>query len=109
MSNTIPPFRQPALPETASSQNGGQIGGQASVPVQAQPTPQTAATPQQDSVTLSAAAQSGAQLLSAAQDASGIDHTAVANIRAQLANGSYNVSPEDLAQAIATVLKETKS
>jgi flagellar biosynthesis anti-sigma factor FlgM len=68
-----------------------------------------AAVPQADSVTLSAAAQSSAQLLNAAQNATGIDHAAVASIRAQLAAGSYNISPENLAQAIATVLKETKS
>jgi len=101
MSNTIPPFSQPNLPETASGQTG--------VPATATPAPQSSAAPQTDSVTLSAAAQSGAQLLAAAQNATGIDHAAVANIRAQLANGSYNVSPENLAQAIATVLKETKS
>jgi flagellar biosynthesis anti-sigma factor FlgM len=101
MSNTIPPFRQTSLPETAN--------GQASPPAAAAATPQTGAAPQSDSVTLSAAAQSGAQLLAAAQSASGIDHAAVASIRAQLASGSYNVAPEALAQAIATVLKETKS
>jgi flagellar biosynthesis anti-sigma factor FlgM len=101
MSNTIPPFRQAALPDTDAAT------GQPSVPVAPQ-TPQSAA-PQTDSVTLSAAAQSGAQLLTAAQSASGINHEAVAAIRSQLANGSYNVSPENLAQAIATVLKETKS
>lgn len=102
MSNTIPPFRQPNLPETATGQTGSQIGSQ---------TASQAGAPgaQTDSVTLSAAAQSGAQLLAAAQDASGIDHEAVAAIRAQLANGSYDVSPENLAQAIATVLKETNS
>lgn len=106
MSNTIPPFRQPDLPETTS----GQAGGPAGPPAAGSPasTPE-AATAQADSVTLSAAAQSGSKLLSAAQNASGIDQTAVAAIRAQLANGSYNVSPENLAQAIATVLKETKS
>ena len=101
MSNTIPPFRQTAVPDTAT--------GQASVASAAQPAPQADATPQTDSVTLSEAAQSGAQLLNAAQKSSGIDQAAVANIRGQLAAGSYNVSPEDLAQAIATVLKETKS
>jgi flagellar biosynthesis anti-sigma factor FlgM len=101
MSNTIPPFSQPSPPETTS--------GQTSIPAAGTAPPQASAAPQTDSVTLSAAAQSGAQLLSAAQDATGIDHAAVASIRAQLANGSYNVSPENLAQAIATVLKETKS
>jgi flagellar biosynthesis anti-sigma factor FlgM len=101
MSNTIPPFSQPNLPETAS--------GQAGIPAAVTPSPPPGTAPQADSVTLSAAAQSGAQLLAAAQTATGIDHAAVASIRAQLADGSYNVSPENLAQAIATVLKETKS
>jgi flagellar biosynthesis anti-sigma factor FlgM len=104
MSNTIPPFRQPNVPETAS----GQAGGQASVAAAATP-PAAAPAAQSDSVTLSAAAQSSAQLLSAAQNSTGIDQASVASIRAQLASGTYNVSPENLAQAIATVLKETKS
>lgn len=103
MSNTIPPLRQAPAAETtgrASLPAAGQIPAQAA--------PQAAAA-QTDSVTLSAAAQSGAQLLGAAQNATGIDQTAVAGIRAQLAAGNYNVSPENLAQAIATVLKETRS
>jgi flagellar biosynthesis anti-sigma factor FlgM len=100
MSNTIPPFRQTPVTDTAT--------GQSSLAAATQPTPAAPAA-QTDSVTLSPAAQSGAQLLTAAQNASGINHEAVAAIRAQLADGSYNVPPENLAQAIATVLKETKS
>jgi flagellar biosynthesis anti-sigma factor FlgM len=100
MSNTIPPFRQTTpVADTAISQ----------ATAAAQPTPAATPEAQTDSVTLSPAAQSGAQLLTAAQSASGINHEAVAAIRAQLAEGTYNVSPENLAQAIATVLKETKS
>ena len=105
MSNTIPPFRQASLPDNATSQTAT---GQTNAPAAA-PTSESAAAPQTDSVTLSPAAQSGAQLLTAAQEDSGINHEAVASIRAQLASGSYNVSPDNLAQAIATVLKETKS
>ena len=105
MSNTIPPFRQASVPETAT----GQAGGQASIPSAATPPEPVQAAPQTDSVTLSPAAQSGAQLLTAAQGSTGIDQASVASIRAQLAAGTYNVSPENLAQAIATVLKETKS
>ena len=99
MSNTIRPITQPNMPETPGSQPS--ISGGAASPPQAAPA-------QTDSVTLSQAAQSGAALLNSAQGAPGIDQNAVASIRAQLANGSYNVSPENLAQAIATVLKETK-
>ncbi|WP_297494894.1 flagellar biosynthesis anti-sigma factor FlgM [Acidocella sp.] len=106
MSNTIPPFRQPSLPDAQPSQTANPMAGQATPLLAGQPA--SAAAPQTDSVTLSAAAQSGAQVLAAAQGAAGIDKAAVANIRAQLANGSYNVSPENLAQAIATVLKESK-
>jgi flagellar biosynthesis anti-sigma factor FlgM len=105
MSNTIPPFRQTAVPDTATGL--ASVASTAQPPALAEAAPQTAAS-QTDSVTLSEAAQSGAQLLNAAQKSSGIDQAAVANIRGQLAAGSYNVSPEDLAQAIATVLKETK-
>lgn len=105
MSNTIPPFRQTPVPDTATAQTSVPSATQGL----AQSAAQSAAPAQTDSVTLSAAAQSGARLLTAAQSATGIDHAAVATIRAQLAAGSYNVSPENLAQAIATVLKETKS
>lgn len=112
MSNTIPPLRQTSVPHTDKST--GQAGAAATpqAGVQNSTTQNSTAqnnAAQADSVTLSATAQSGAQLLSAAQNASGVDHGLVASIRAQLANGSYNVAPETLAQAIATVLKETKS
>jgi flagellar biosynthesis anti-sigma factor FlgM len=60
-----------------------------------------------ESVTLSPDAQAAAQLLDAAQTSNGVDDKTVASLRAALADGSYQVSPEDLAQAIATVLKET--
>jgi|SRR6516165_5192157 flagellar biosynthesis anti-sigma factor FlgM len=98
MSNTIQPFSQPNVPETSNGQSS----------VSAAPARHGAPAAQTESVTLSETAQSGAQLLASAQEAPGIDNNAVANIRAQLANGSYNVSPENLAQAIANVLKETK-
>lgn len=67
-----------------------------------------AATSSGEAVTISASAQATTQLLNAARDATGIDHTAVQQIRTALKNGTYNVAPEDLAHAIATVLKETK-
>ncbi len=63
---------------------------------------------QSEAVTLSPAAQATAKLLASAQSSDGIDHAAVAQIKAAIANGSYNVSPEDLANAIATVLQATK-
>ncbi|EKM99681.1 MULTISPECIES: flagellar biosynthesis anti-sigma factor FlgM [Acidocella] len=79
---------------------------QTAKPATAAASPQTAQT---DSVTLSEAAQTGTALLTAARTSSGIDQTNVTAIRQALANGTYNVSPETLAQAISTVLNETGS
>ncbi|MCB5945703.1 flagellar biosynthesis anti-sigma factor FlgM [Acidocella sp. KAb 2-4] len=99
MSNTIPPL------SAATS---------AAVTTEAAPPPATAkstssaeTTPQTEAVTLSDAAQTSTQLLSAAQQSAGIDHEAVARIRNALAAGNYNVAPEDLAQAMVAVLKVT--
>lgn len=59
-----------------------------------------------ESVTLSAAAQTNAALVNAAQNANGIDQNRVSAIKEALANGSYNVSSDDLAHAISSVLSE---
>lgn len=61
-----------------------------------------------ESVTLSAAAQTNATLVNSARDANGIDQAHVSAIKEALANGTYNVSPEDLATAISSVLSETR-
>ena len=61
-----------------------------------------------ESVTLSAAAQTNAALVNAAHNANGIDQAHVNAIKEALANGTYNVSPEDLASAISSVLSETR-
>lgn len=78
------------------------------------PPPQRAAAPaegtalaQSEAVTLSAEAQTTTRLLTAAREAEGVDQASVARIRSALQNGTYNVSPDDLAQAIAAVLKES--
>lgn len=102
MSNSITPFTSGTLPETAPPATPGPADAS-----RAPASPQAAA--QSETVTLSAAAQASTQLLASARTAGGIDNQAVASIRAQIANGSYNVSPENLAQAIASVLKETNS
>ncbi len=102
MSNTIPPFVSAPVPDPVNNQGSPQTGAPASPAATAQGAVQT------ESVTLSAAAQTGTQLLTAARQAAGVDQAQIAAIRAQLANGSYNVSPQDLAQAIATVLKDSK-
>ncbi len=102
MSNTIPPFSQTPLPEPVSGQGGAAAGG-------VQQNQGSGSMPQTEAVTLSEAAQTSTQLLSAARDSQGVNQEAVTQIRGALAAGSYNVAPEDLAQAIATVLKETKA
>jgi flagellar biosynthesis anti-sigma factor FlgM len=68
---------------------------------------ESAASGESEAVTLSPNAQAAAQLLAAAQASDGIDTKTVSSLKTALQNGSYNVAPEDLAQAIATVLKET--
>lgn len=98
MTNTIQPFTSfPATDATGDPQ-----------PAAKPPADPPTQTEQIDSVTLSAAAQTSTTLLNAARDSSGVDHANVSAIKAALANGTYNVSPEDLAQAISTVLNETK-
>src|ERR1700726_4087577 len=94
VSNTPPPG------ETSTSAN--------TQPMQA-PSPMAAssAASQSEAVTLSPAAQTTTQLLTSARSAEGFNQTAVDQIRGALQAGTYNVAPEDLAQAIATVLKET--
>ncbi len=98
MTNTIQPFTPIPSPDSAS-------GTQPAAKPQAAAPAQTAQT---DSVTLSAAAQTSNALVTAARGSSGVDQSSVASIKAALANGTYNVSPEDLAQAISTVLSETQ-
>jgi flagellar biosynthesis anti-sigma factor FlgM len=100
MSNTIPPFSQTQTPEPMGEQ-GGPVAP--SKPNKGSGT----ASPQTEAVTLSEAAQTGTQLFAAASESNGVDQASVEQIRGALASGNYNVSPDDLAQAIATVLKET--
>jgi flagellar biosynthesis anti-sigma factor FlgM len=99
MTNTIP-----SLPAVSSSaiMNDSSITSTSSKPNAVAET-----APQTEAVTLSDAAQTTTKLLSAAQQSDGVDQTTVARIRNALASGSYNVAPEDLAQAMATVLKAT--
>ena len=97
MTNTIQPYTQMPAMDAASP-----------TPPAAKPQPSTAGqTEQADSVTLSKAAQTSAALVTAARGATGVSPQNISTIKAALANGSYNVSPENLAQAISTVLSET--
>lgn len=97
MTNPISSVSQTPPPSSASAPPGAPKSN-------AQP---SAAAPQGDSVTLSTDAQTSTQLLNAARDASGVNPQAVERIRTALQGGNYNVGPDELAQAIATVLKET--
>jgi flagellar biosynthesis anti-sigma factor FlgM len=58
-----------------------------------------------EAVTVSADAQTTAQLLDAARGADGIDTARVAQLRNAVQSGSYNVSPDDLAKAIGSALQ----
>ncbi len=59
-----------------------------------------------DAVTLSADAQTMTQLLGAARGSSGVNQQAVAQLRASIQNGTYNVSPDTLARSITNAMKE---
>ncbi|MDE1905805.1 MAG: flagellar biosynthesis anti-sigma factor FlgM [Rhodospirillales bacterium] len=97
MTNTIQPYTQLSAMDAAPPP-----------PPAAKPQPSASGqTGQADSVTLSEAAQTSAALVSAARGATGVNQQNIGTIKAALANGSYNVSPENLAQAISTVLSET--
>jgi len=104
MSNTISPLPQTPLPVESPGTGGAPGPGKAITPSSGG---SGSAASVEDSVTISPAAQTTTQLLSAARDATGIDQSQVDQIRGALAAGTYNIAPEDLAQAIATVLKET--
>jgi flagellar biosynthesis anti-sigma factor FlgM len=98
----ISPLGQNSLPLDSGAPPGNGGGKTADAGSNA-----ASAAPQSEAVTISQAAQTTTQLLNAARGASGVDQAAVQQIRTALQNGSYNVAPEDLAQAIATVLKES--
>ncbi len=57
-------------------------------------------------MTLSADAQTTTQLLGAARNSSGVNDQAVAQLRAAIQNGTYNVSPDTLARSISSAMKE---
>jgi flagellar biosynthesis anti-sigma factor FlgM len=69
-------------------------------PVATATKPGVASAQKSEAVTVSADSQSSSQLLNAARGADGIDTTRVAQLRSSIQNGTYNVSPEDLAKAI---------
>ena len=60
-----------------------------------------------EAVTLSDDAQTTTQLLGAARNSSGVNEQAVAQLRAAIQNGTYDVSPDTLARSITSAVKET--
>jgi len=60
-----------------------------------------------EAVSVSADASATTKLLNAARDADGVNQSSVAALRAAMQNGTYNVSPEDLAQSIIRAVQET--
>lgn len=99
MTNTIPAL--PSLPASVVTNDTSNTAASTKQDTTAESVPQT------EAVTLSDAAQITTKLFSAAQQSDGIDAATVARIRNALGSGNYNVAPEDLAQAMATVLKAT--
>ncbi|HEY1858025.1 flagellar biosynthesis anti-sigma factor FlgM [Acidocella sp.] len=59
-----------------------------------------------EAVTLSDDAQTTTQLLGAARNSSGVNEQAVAQLRASVQNGTYDVSPDTLARSITSAVKE---
>jgi flagellar biosynthesis anti-sigma factor FlgM len=58
-----------------------------------------------EAVTVSDSAKFSTGLLEAARSSNGVDHAAVQRLSAAIQNGSYNLSPEDLAGAMIAVAK----
>ncbi len=102
MTNSISPLQPMGLQATST-----EPGMSAPPPKPPAASAGSEAATQSEAVTLSPEAQTTTQLLGSARDANGMNQSAVEQIRGALANGSYNVAPEDLANAIVTVLKET--
>ncbi|OYY00616.1 MAG: flagellar biosynthesis anti-sigma factor FlgM [Acidocella sp. 35-58-6] len=62
-----------------------------------------------EAVTVSTGAQITTQLLDAARAATGVNTTTVMQIRSNIQNGTYNVTPENLASSMAAALKDKTS
>lgn len=106
MSGTITSVaqRQETSEPAGSTSGTGAIWPQETAP-SAAPTPTTPG----EAVTLSADAQTTTQLLDAARNAGGVDQGAVAKLQDAVQAGTYDVTPETLARAIAAALKEMPS
>lgn len=99
MTHTIGSLSSSHAATEAASQSATNAANKPAAPET--PAPQGNAAQAGEAVTLSATAQSSALLLDAARNADGVDQARVAQLRSALQGGSYDVSPEDLAKAIA--------
>jgi len=103
MINSVTPSQ--VTPDTAAATSGSEA-----VRPQAAPAADTGApTATGEAVTVSADANTTTQLLGAARGADGMDQEAVQSLRSAVQNGTYSVSPEDLARAITSAAKEAAS
>jgi len=102
MTNSINPlssYLQAASPET-------QPGSAAAAAGSASLSAATAnSTPASEAVTVSSDAATTTQLLDAARGADGIDQSAVARLRGAIQTGTYDVTPDSLAQAMLGAAK----
>jgi len=59
-----------------------------------------------EQVSLSSDAAAGTQLLDAARNAEGVDPATIQKVKTAIQNGTYDVSPDKLAQSIIGAMKE---
>jgi len=91
-----------------TSESAGPASGPAGVrPAETAPAAADITLAPGEAVTVSADAETTTQLLDAARGADGVDQTSVARLRGAVQDGSYDVSPDNLARAITGALKET--
>jgi len=89
-----------------------QLGASASAAAASPKTPSTPASPPPaggaaDQVSVSANALTASGLLQSARESDGIDAAAVLQMKTALQNGSYEISADDLAQAMLGAMKES--
>lgn len=107
MTNSIASFVQVQTPAPAE----GTVGGEGSAGITTAKGPASVPVPYsvngEDQVVLSEGAGEVERLIELASMEPEIDSELVIRIKSEIEDGSYDVSPEDLARAIARVLKET--
>jgi flagellar biosynthesis anti-sigma factor FlgM len=94
--SVVPPGMAQSTPSGASSSTTSSGSPSASAPSSG------------EAVTLTAQAQSSADLLEAARAAAGVDLQAVQSLKTQLTSGAYQVPSENLAASIVAALTEIR-